>query len=319
MRRVCATEQGIRPDRDRLDFGVRHLDERRELVRGRSAGADAANTAIVADPLTFAGMVADAVGIIQPDAAASDGATKADQSPAAVLGSTGAAWSSSTGPILASGTVLDVEDGTALLGAGAVTLQSGARLAPSGSVLSGPAVLQGGTLSAFGNQVLDSVGPVSGDGTVAAGNGNRQRLVLAGPVSGGALVAGDIVPARKPALSGSPTRRSSRGKPSRGPASLRRRLAALAQRRRSAGQAWPASDPSSPAPWPAAGPCLTARAGCHLRHRRASAAGHTCSTPGFDGALPSHGWKDALCDSFWMAALQRPQQPVEQPDAAKRA
>ena len=119
------------------------------------SGAGVAGTVIVADPLTFAGTVADGVGIIRASATASDGTAKADLSPAVVLAGGGAVWSSSTGLVLAAGTALDVEDGAALsAGAAGVTLQTGARLALSGATLSGPVVLAGGTLSASGDQFV---------------------------------------------------------------------------------------------------------------------------------------------------------------------
>ena len=160
------------------------------------SGAGVAGTVIVADPLTFAGTVADSVGIIRPGATTLDGTAKADQTPHVVLGGPGAAWSSSTGLVLTAGTALDVDDGAVLsAGAAGVTLQAGARLSLSAATLSGPVVLAGGTLSAFGDAVVGGAVGISGSGTLLAGNGNGQRFVLAGPVSGGALVVGDIVPA----------------------------------------------------------------------------------------------------------------------------
>src|SRR5882672_1459485 len=44
-----------------------------------------------------------------------------------------------------------------------------------------------------------------------------------------------------------------------------------------------------------------------------------CLIPGFDGALFSREWKDALWDKFFTAAPQRQRQSVEQYKIVKRA
>jgi hypothetical protein len=68
-------------------------------------------------------------------------------------------------------------------------------------------------------------------------------------------------------------------------------------------------------------PCVIARSARIRREkaRRSYRSSFACLIPGFDGALFSREWKDALWDRFFTAAPQRQRQSVEQYKIVKRA
>ena len=163
------------------------------------SGTGQTGTLVVSDPVTFVGTVADAVGIIQATATAYDGGAKLDLNPSVVLGGQSAAWSSSTGLILGTGTSLLVENGATLsVGAAALTVEAGAAVSLSDATLSGPVILAGGILAGSGNETLSGGVQVSGTGTILANGStafnNPESLFVSGPVSGGALSVGGSTP-----------------------------------------------------------------------------------------------------------------------------